>query len=124
MAKYLKLNDIDSYKRALKLSNYVWDIVVKWKWFPKQVVGVQYTKAVDSVSAIIAEGFGRHFKKDKIHFYRMARGSVIESMDWNYKSNKRSLLEKSEYKYISKELNMLPKEINQLIKYTDTKLKE
>jgi len=25
--RYLQLNDIDCYKRALKLSNYVWDIV-------------------------------------------------------------------------------------------------
>jgi hypothetical protein len=28
--KYLTLNDISAYKIAFHLSNYVWDIVVKW----------------------------------------------------------------------------------------------
>ena len=32
----------------------------------KKVVGAQFAEACDSISANIAEGFGRHFKKDKI----------------------------------------------------------
>ena len=34
--KYLQLNDIDAYKTAFNLSNYVWEIVVKWDWFAKR----------------------------------------------------------------------------------------
>ena len=124
MTRYLKLNDIDAYKRAFKLSNYIWDIVVKWDWFPKKTVGSQYARGVDSISAVIAEGFGRHHKKDKIHFYRMARGSVIESLDWTQKSKVRKLLSDKDCRHILSELKELPKEINQLIKYTNTKLKE
>ena len=66
--KYLKLNDIECYKIAFHLSNYVWNIVIKWKWFAKKTVGSQYMEADDSISANIAEGFGRHFKKDKVNF--------------------------------------------------------
>lgn len=33
--KYLKLNDISAYKIAFNLSNYVWNIVMKWEWFAK-----------------------------------------------------------------------------------------
>lgn len=124
MVKYLSLNDIGVYKRAFKLSNYIWEIVLKWNWFSKKTVGTQYARAVDSISAIIAEGFGRHFKKDKVHFYRMARGSVVESLDWTQKSKIRKLLTDEQYKHILRKLKELPKEINSLIKYTRLKLKE
>ena len=66
--KYLKLSDIESYRIAFHLSNYIWNIVLKWEWFAKKTLGSQYVQAMDSVSANIAEGFGRHFKKDKIKF--------------------------------------------------------
>ena len=89
MQKYLQLNDIDCYKRALALSNYVWDIVVGWDWFSKQAVGAQFVTAVDSISANIAEGFGR-----------------------------------TQYNHVLKELQLLPKEIHQLIKCTDMRLKD
>lgn len=69
--KYLKLNDIECYKIAFHLSNYVWEVVIKWEWFAKKTMGSQYVEAVDSISANIAEGFGRHFKKDKVNFYRL-----------------------------------------------------
>lgn len=120
--KYLKLNDIECYKIAFHLSNYVWGTVVKWEWFPKKTVGSQFVEAIDSVSANIAEGFGRHFKKDKIKFYSYSKGSLKESFDWNEKAKVRELLSSDEYKYIFTELEKLPKSINSLIKYTNEKL--
>ncbi len=120
--KYLKLNDIEAYKTAFKLSNYVWELVIKWNHFERDTVGKQFTRSIDSVSANISEGFGRYFKKDKILFYRIARGSVYESLDWNEKSKIRNLLTKEEYEHIFFELEKLPKQINELIKYTNTKL--
>ena len=123
MENYLTINDISAYKIAFELSNYVWDIVVKWDNFAKYTVGKQFTEAVDSVSANIAEGFGRYFKKDKINFYRYGKGSVSESTDWNNKSILRSLLTQDQYTHIKQQLDILPKEINNLIKFTDQKLK-
>ena len=120
--KYLQLNDIASYKIAFNLSNYVWDVVVKWDEFAKKHLGGQFVEAIDSISANIAEGFGRYHKKDKIKFYRYSQGSIKESFDWNEKSKVRILLNNQEYKYILDELQKLPKEINQLIKYTNSKL--
>ena len=122
--KYLLLNDIDCYKRALLLSNYVWNIVLKWKWFEKRTVGAQFVESIDSIQANIAEGFGRYGKKDKIKFYNYSFGSVKESLDWNEKAKIRNLMSKEQYSYILSELQTLPKEINQLILYTNQKLKE
>jgi len=116
MGRYLQLNDISAYKRALNLSNYVWKKVEKWDWFARQTIGAQFVKAVDSISANIAEGFGRWFKKDKIKFYRISFGSITESLDWNQKAKERKLLKESECDHILSELKTLPKELNQLIK--------
>lgn len=117
--KYLKLNDII----AFALSNYVWDVVIKWDYFSKKTVGSQFTEAVDSISSNIAEGFGRYHKRDKIRFYRIAFGSMMESFDWNEKSTVRKLLSENQYDHILTELQKLPKAINSLINYTDSKLK-
>ncbi len=121
--KYLKLNDIESYKIAFNLSNYVWNIVLKWDYFAKDTVGKQFVRAIDSISANIAEGFGRYGKKDKIKFFRYSFGSLYESLDWNEKSHLRNLLNEEDYSHIFSELIKLPKSINSLILYTNQKLK-
>ena len=120
--KYLKLNDIDAYKTAFHLSNYVWDAVIKWDHFAKITIGQQFVEACDSISANLAEGFGRYFKKDKIKFYRFSAGSVKECFDWNEKARIRKLLQAEEYNHIFEELQKLPESINRLIKYTNLKL--
>lgn len=121
--KYLKLNDIEAYRLAFHLSNYVWDKVNQWDWFAKKTVGTQFITAADSISANIAEGFGRYHKKDKIKFYRYSQGSVKECFDWNEKSLKRGLVQEEEYKNIFAELEKIDPAIRRLIKFTNDKLK-
>ncbi|MEJ7675134.1 MAG: four helix bundle protein [Chitinophagaceae bacterium] len=98
--KYLALNGIESYKISFHLSNYVWNIVLDWNYFAQKTIGAQFVDAADSISANIAEGFGRHFKKDKIRFYQYSRGSIKECFDWNEKSRVRKLISQEEYNYI------------------------
>lgn len=118
----MSLNDLNAYKISFNLSNYIWSIVIKWDYFNKNSLGEQFVTAADSISANIAEGFGRYNKKDKIKFYRYSLGSLKESLDWNEKSRVRKLLNYDEYKYIFGELTKLPKEIYNLINFTDKKL--
>lgn len=122
--KYLKLNDIEAYRIAYNLSNFIWDIIINWDYFAKKTIGTQFVNAVDSISANIAEGFERYTKKDKIRFYRIAFGSMYESLDWNEKANKRKLISNEIYQQIFNELNKLPKSIHSLIKFTNDKLKQ
>ena len=121
--KFLKLNDIEAFRISFHLSNYVWDVVLKWSNFSQRTVGEQFVKAVDSISANVAEGFGRYGKKDKIKFYRYSQGSLSESLNWNEKSKVRKLLSREEYNFIFTELQKLPKAINSLILFTNQKLK-
>ena len=122
MKKYLQLNDIKAYQIAFHLSNYVWNLVIKWGHFEKNTIGRQFTRSIDSISANIAEGFGRYSKRDKIKFYYYSQGSVKESLDWNEKAKIRKLLKKDEYQHILEELSKLPKELNYLIGFTNKKL--
>jgi four helix bundle protein len=122
--KYLRLNDISAYKYSFELSNYVWDLIVAWDYFAKDTIGKQFARSVDSISANVAEGFGRYSKKDKIKFYRYSYGSIKEALDWNEKSKQRRLINLKQYNFIFSKLNKLPKEINCLIKFTNERLKE
>ncbi|OFY71476.1 MAG: hypothetical protein A3G23_11210 [Bacteroidetes bacterium RIFCSPLOWO2_12_FULL_37_12] len=120
--KFLKLDDVKAYKIAFNLSNYVWDVVIHWEGFAKWHLGGQFVDAIDSISANIAEGFGRYHKKDKIKFYRYSQGSLKESFDWNEKSKIRKLLSEKQYNKIFGDLQKLPQEINYLINITNQKL--
>lgn len=122
--KYLALRDLDAYRHALSLSNDIWSVVQKWDYFARDTVGKQLVRSVDSVSANIAEGFGRYYKKDKILFYRYAYGSVQESMDWILKAYLRKLVSEEDYKEILRRLKELPEALHCLIKFTDEKLKQ
>ena len=89
----------------------------------KSTVGERFMTAIDSISANVAEGFGRFNKKDKIEFYRYSQGSTSEALDWNQKSKVRKLLTEEEYNYIFSELQKLPKAINALVLFTNQRLK-
>jgi len=122
--KYTKLGDIECYVKSFHLSNEIWSIVSNWEGFARNTLGSQFVRAVDSISANIAEGFGRYHKKDKIKFYYYARASVYECFDWNEKAKIRKLISEDDHRKILSKLQELPKSINKQIKYTSEKLKE
>lgn len=121
--RFLTLNDISSYKIAFHLSNYVWKVVTQWDYFAKNTVGMQFVRAVDSIAANLAEGFGRKTKKDKIKFFNYSYGSLQESLNWNEKAHVRKLQSEKEYQYIFEELKKLPRDIHSLISFTEQRMK-
>jgi four helix bundle protein len=122
--KYLPLNDVEAYKKSFYMSNFVWELAIKWKNPALDTIGKQFIRALDSISANIAEGFGRFGKREKIYFYRVARASAFECLDWTAKAKNRSLISEEQYEYLIKEFKNMPLLINQWIKYTNKQLKE
>ena len=120
---YMSVESYGAYRESFALSNFVWNIIIHWDYFEKDTLGKQFVRATDSISANIAEGFGRFSKKDKIRFYYYSLGSVYECIDWNNKCSERNTISQEEHAHIKKVLESLPREINQLIKYTNLKLK-
>lgn len=123
MKKLLTLEDISAYTIACRVSKNIYQLASSWKWLDKQTVRLQLIRSADSIAANIAEGFGRYHKADKIKFYYNARGSALESAHWVSVATERGLLTKNDYKFLSDQLLMLPKEINNLIRLTNSNLK-
>ncbi len=119
---YLNVEKLESWQLAFKLSNNIWDIAIKWDFFAKDTVGKQMVRSADSVSANIAEGFGRYGKKDKIRFYKIAMASLKETEDWLKKCKHRNLITEQEFSALNEQIEVLPKSINSLIKFTNEKL--
>ena len=91
MGKYQQLKDIEVYVLARRLADRVWNVVVGWDYFARRTVGQQLVRAVDSISANIAESYGRHHVRDVVLFLYYARGSLYETQDWLSKAVQRSL---------------------------------
>ena len=121
--EYLTLEKISAYRMAFAFSNEVWKVVITWDYFAKDTVGKQLVRAVDSISANIAEGFGRYSKKDKVRFYRISMGSLEEVADWIRKSSVRELISSQDGNDYLQTLDSLRREIYKLINYTNEKLK-
>lgn len=110
------LKEDDAYLLAMELGKVVWDIVDEWQWFEKRSMGFQYVESSDSVAANISEGWGRYFYKDKYNFFRIARGSLLESMTWTAKAYSRNLILENHMNQLKQVFDLLPFEINRLMK--------
>lgn len=79
-----RFEDLEIYKQALQIAGEVYELS---KEFPKdETFGMrdQIRRAVASIGANIAEGFGRYHFKDKLLFMYNARGSLYEVKHFLY----------------------------------------
>lgn len=117
----MDLRDLEVYQLSEKLSDMIWNIVTKWDYFAKETIGKQLVKAVDSIAANIAEGYGRyHFKENK-NFCYFARGSLEETKTWLRKSIRRGLIDQSKHQELFSIIKKLPKLLNSYIKSIGSK---
>ncbi len=61
-------------------------------------MGDQFIESTDSVSANIAEGYGRFHYLDKAKFYFNGRGSLLESRNWMELLKERKKVKPEPYK--------------------------
>jgi four helix bundle protein len=112
----MKLEELRIYTSSMDWAEKVWEIVLAWQHFERTSIGKQWLTAADSISANIAEGFGRyHFKENK-QFCFYARGSATESFCWLIKAHNRKLISDQQFKILNDELQSLCKQINSYIK--------
>jgi len=109
------LENLRIYKIAEEIADRIWFICKKWDIFAKRTVGEQLVKAIDSIGANIAEGYGRYHYKENINFLYYARGSLEETKFWLKRSLKRRLISDEEYTQLSSELEVLAPQLNAYI---------
>ena len=74
----------------------------------------QLRRAVSSVSANIAEGFGRQGQKEKLQFYAIAYGSLLETKSFLYLAQKLDYLGKDALHEVLGSITILQKQLNAL----------
>ncbi|GAB5524966.1 MAG: four helix bundle protein [Roseivirga sp.] len=111
----MKLEELRIYNQADQLSDEIWELVDKWTYFQKDTIGKQLVRSADSISANIAEGYGRYFYKENRNFCYYSRGSLLETKNWLAKSARRKLIPVKQYALLDSKLDELHKSLNAYI---------
>ncbi|PIR12719.1 four helix bundle protein [Candidatus Falkowbacteria bacterium CG11_big_fil_rev_8_21_14_0_20_39_10] len=116
---YLTLSGLQIYQLSRQLSKEAWIIYKNLDWPVRKIVGDQFIRAVDSVGANIAEGYGRYYYLDKIKFYYNARASHYEAIvHWLSLLLERCLISNVQYQKILTISNELAPKLNAYINST------
>jgi four helix bundle protein len=105
------------YQRAETIAYLIWEMVGGWDWFTKKSVGLQLTRAADSIGANIAEAGGRFHPADVRNYFYYARGSLRETIYWLRRALARRLIQQPVFDQLVMELEHLAREISQCINY-------
>jgi len=111
------LEDLEVYQLAVEIANEIWKDVGTWNSFAKYTLGEQLTKAADSISFNISEGYGRYSHKENIHFCYISRGSLFETITGIKKALNRNLISLVRFEYLFQKLNNLHLKLNAYIKH-------
>lgn len=110
------LEDLDVYILSEKISDREWESVILWPNFEKFGLGKQLTSSIDSISANIAEGYGRYFIRENINFCFYARGSLLETKSWIRKARARRLIDDNQFIQLMSDLEEIHRRLNGYIK--------
>ena len=114
---FYNLEDLEVYQLAESFGDEIWFIVDEWEYFAKDTVGKQMARSADSISANIAEGYGRYHYKENKNFCYFSRGSIIETKGWLKKSKNRNLLTEEQFNLLYEKLQTIHIKLNAYIKF-------
>jgi len=120
-----KINSFTSlfaWQEAHKLTLLIYKTVLLFPEYEKFGLSSQARRAVASISANIAEGFGRPTQKDKIHFYYIANGSLTEIQNHIIVAKDLQYISNNDFENIYKQTIITSKLIHGLIKSIYSKL--
>ncbi len=114
----MNLYDLNVYKLSRELSKCAWSVYTTFDYNTKHIMGDQFIRSIDSITANIAEGFGRFHFLDRRKFYYNARGSLLEAITWLDLLYERNLVDKDFYDKINLLLTDLQIRLNNFIQQT------
>ncbi|HHN64916.1 MAG TPA: four helix bundle protein [Nitrospirae bacterium] len=95
------------------------DIMRDIEGFPKtqatKIVIDQLLRSCGSISANIAEGFGRKKGKEYVHYLIIARGSTTETLNWLLKCVDANWFDKETFHHREKTIEEVLKMLNRMI---------
>jgi len=125
MPTYNHFYDLPVYKTCRQFRKQISSIVRKY--FPKSedyLLKAQVIRSSRSITANIAEGFGRFHHQENIQFCRQSRGSLTETLDHMITGYDEKYIDREILAEINTDYKTCLKELNFYIKYlTSAKLK-
>lgn len=112
----MQLDELEIYKLADQISDNMWELVLGWDVFSKDTIGKQLVRSADSMSANLAEGYGRYSFKENKQFCYYCRGSLLETKNWIEKATRRNLIQPEKSKELISTLELIHKKLNAYIK--------
>lgn len=113
---HILLSNLEIYQKSLELSKIAWEIYSQMSYENKKIIGSQFIRAIDSVGANIAEGYGRFHYLDRVKFYYNSRASLFESKHWALLLKERKIISSEYFNNLIDKLNNLHKQLNIHIK--------
>jgi four helix bundle protein len=111
------LEKLEVYQLAELFSDKIWEIVESWDYFKKDTIGKQIARSADSISANIAEGYGRYYYKESKQFFFYSRGSIQETKAWISKCKRRNIIDINNAEDLLKQAEKILAKLNAYIKF-------
>ncbi|CAN5401924.1 four helix bundle protein [soil metagenome] len=113
--KITKFEDMTVWQESQELAVLVYHVTKKFPGDEQYALTSQLRRAASSVSANIAEGFGRATSKDRSHFYHIALGSLLETKNFIYLSARLEYITKDEVVATIKGIDSVHRQITAIL---------
>ena len=113
---YKSFKDMPIWEEAMSVAEIIFKLTENLPKKEDYGFTSQIRKASLSISANIAEAFGRNHTFDKINFYLFARGSITETQSHLEYGKRVKYLSESSVKELDDKLSQLYSDINKIIK--------
>lgn len=114
--KITKFTDLRVWQQGHKLVILIYDLTKTFPSEEKFSLTSQIRRAVVSITSNIAESFGRQSEKDRLHFYTMARGSLLELQNQILIARDINLMKNTDFTVLSEQTIIVHKLLNGLIR--------
>ncbi|MFZ3089495.1 MAG: four helix bundle protein [Nitrospirota bacterium] len=112
---YKSFKEMPIWQKAIDVAEIMYKITDKLPSKEDYGFTSQIRRSALSISANIAEAYGRNHTLDKINFYYMARGSLTETQSHLEYGRRVRYINKENAKDLDKTLNELYNEVNKII---------
>lgn len=113
---YKNFSDMEVWQTASNLSLDVFHLTKSLPRSEDYGLTSQIRRSANSISANIAEGFGRKTSKDKSNFYVFARGSIFETQNHLLYDQRIGYFEENKVDEMIKQYSKLVFDLNKIIK--------
>lgn len=112
-----RFEDMKVWQDAQDLAVIIYKTTEKFPAQEQYALTSQIRRSASSVSANIAEGFGRSTDKDRAHFYHIALGSLLETKNFVYLSAKLDYVEQKQVDRIIVNIDSVHDQIRAILRY-------